>query len=172
MSNLGFDFVEENSIDWVNRIIKNCEDRYDIGYDNLNEWLIPLSQFEESVHPVFYNGEELPFNVFMFKGLLYKLVDGKIAPISIYNNKHTRKPHYTIYLNGRIKTLHLGTLVKQNYDIPDSFHLHHLNHNYMDNRPSNMVMLDKTIHNSYHCKLSSRLRHKRQFFQQFGINID
>ena len=172
MSRIGYDYVNDNNIDWVQRIINKCEDTYNIGYDNLNEWLIPMSQFKELIHPVYYNGEELPFNIFIFKGLLYKLVDGKIEPLKLYSGKRIKKPSYRIYMNGRIGTINLGSIIKQNYPIPCDFHLHHLNHNHMDNRPSNLVMLDPVIHNSYHAKINCRLKHKRQFFQQYGVNID
>lgn len=134
------------------------------------DWIVSFTELDEFVSPVQYNGILLPPQYVLLNGVLYREDKmGNLKLVPIYNEHRRNKYRVWIPEQNRILSIWQGSLVKQNFchRIPNSFHVHHLDGDSSNNHPTNLVMIESFIHNTFHgTKISNRVS-REKFIKEF-----
>lgn len=101
----------------------------------------------------------------------FKLVNGKLhsngKELGLHRITNTRSLGHMIYLNGKGRFITLSKLIKSNYSVPEHFVVHHLIFDHSNNDKTNLILMDREVHNIYHGKIRSRKADKTKFFSEY-----
>lgn len=91
-------------------------------------------------------------NIYIKYLLLFLAFDGVVSRRSwgSYGNTGYVNGYKTFKHNGHNKFVHRHVYEKNYGHIPKGYEIHHINHNKLDNRPTNLQMMSRQEHRNYH----------------------